>query len=93
MEEVAEEYGGADENEDPEKGLHFHVKERRVGQFKREFHLPMGLGNMAAVSASMEDGLLTVRVPKTVAEVYREGLQHKRKVVVGGEVGEGEEEL
>ncbi|KAK0649199.1 HSP20-like chaperone [Cercophora newfieldiana] len=89
LEAVAEFYGGEGEDggkdgkKDVEGGLHWHVQERQVGTFKRQFHLPMGLGNMAKVKASMEDGLLTVSVPKTVAEVYREGVQHRRKVVVG----------
>ncbi|KAK0611907.1 HSP20-like chaperone [Immersiella caudata] len=84
LEELAEHYGRV--GKDPEGGLYWHVKEREVGRFKREFHLPMGLGNMAGVRASMEDGLLVVSVPKTVAEVYREGVQHR---VVVGEGGNG----
>lgn len=89
LEAVVEQYSGDDDSEvngkekDPEDGLHWHVREREVGQFKRQFHLPVGLANMAAVKATMEDGLLTVRVPKTVAEVYREGVQHRRRVSVG----------
>ncbi|KAK4445880.1 HSP20-like chaperone [Podospora aff. communis PSN243] len=84
LEELAEQYGGEDDGKNPEEGLYWHVKEREVGRFKREFQLPVGLGNMAGVKASMEDGLLVVSVPKTVAEVYREGVQHRRV-----SVGEG----
>ena len=64
--------------------VHWHVEERPVGRFRRAFRLPTGLVNMAAVSASMEDGLLCITAPKTVAEVYREEVSLRRKVEVGG---------
>ena len=67
--------------------LHWHVEERRVGPFCRVFHLPVGQEDMACVQASMRDGLLTVTVPKTVAEIYREEVSRRRKVEVGS--GEG----
>jgi len=88
--EALAEHEGHEAGGDPEGGLHWHVQERQVGKFKRQFHLPMGLANMPAVSATMEDGLLCVSVPKTVAEVYREGVRQQRKVpVVGATSGGG----
>lgn len=54
------------EKEDPD--LHWHVTERRVGQFRRAFQFPIEAVNMGAVTASMRNGLLCVLVPKRTGE-------------------------
>ncbi|KAK1833879.1 HSP20-like chaperone [Podospora conica] len=81
--------------QDGEDGVHWHVRERGAGKFRRQFHLPVGTVEMAAARARMEEGVLAVVVPKTVGEMAREGVVRGRKVVWemegGGGVGGGGE--
>ncbi len=50
--------------------LHWHVEERQVGPFRRQFRFPAETVDMSGVTASMRDGLLCIILPKrlTVAE-------------------------
>ncbi|KAK1760251.1 HSP20-like chaperone [Echria macrotheca] len=83
--------GGGDEEDDEE--LHWHVEERHIGRFRRVFHLPIGLEDMACVKATMRDGLLCVTVPKTVAEMYREEISQRRSVEVEGSEGRSSSDM
>ncbi|KAK3317351.1 hypothetical protein B0T19DRAFT_446319 [Cercophora scortea] len=59
-----------DEDEDrvetktKDRGIHWHVTERQVGQFRRGFMFPPDVAEITAVEASMTNGLLCVVVPK-----------------------------
>ncbi|KAJ9149449.1 hypothetical protein NKR23_g4216 [Pleurostoma richardsiae] len=69
----------------PPAELHWHVTERRVGQFRRAFQFPIGLVEMGAVKASMRAGLLTIAVPKKAGgdgEEARRRLAAARKLEV-----------
>ncbi|OIW25575.1 HSP20-like chaperone [Coniochaeta ligniaria NRRL 30616] len=52
----------------PDQDVHWHVTERKVGEFRRAFQFPIETVDMAAVSASMSNGLLCVIVPKKIHE-------------------------
>ncbi|KAH8904161.1 HSP20-like chaperone [Coniochaeta sp. PMI_546] len=52
----------------PDQDVHWHVTERKVGEFRRAFQFPIESVDMSAVSASMSNGLLCVTVPKKVVE-------------------------
>jgi HSP20 family protein len=54
----------AEEREEKERGYHF--SERRYGLFKRSFRMPEGV-DADKIEASFEKGVLTVRLPKTLA--------------------------
>lgn len=56
---------GKQEEKREEKGKTFHVVERRAGNFTRNVALPCGV-NANAIEAKFTDGVLTVRMPKTV---------------------------
>jgi HSP20 family molecular chaperone IbpA len=56
--------------------LHWHVTERRVGEFRRQFQFPFEMVEMHKVQAIMKDGLLTLTVPK---QAPRDGLPGKSK--------------
>lgn len=75
-----------------EAGVHWHVRERGTGKFRRQFHLPVGTVEMAMARARMEEGVLIVVVPKTMGEMAREGVVRGRRVVwemQGGVISEG----
>ncbi|KAB5585108.1 HSP20-like chaperone [Coniochaeta sp. 2T2.1] len=65
---------------DDQKEVHWHVTERKVGEFRRAFQFPIDSVQMSGVTASMKDGLLCVLVPKRVRE-KREGGARKVEVV------------
>lgn len=52
----------------PDEDVHWHVTERKVGEFRRAFQFPIETVDMSTVSASMTNGLLCVIVPKKVRE-------------------------
>jgi len=54
------------QSQDP--NLHWHVTERRVGQFRRAFQFPVETVDPSGVTASMHNGLLCVLVPKKTGE-------------------------
>jgi len=62
-----------------DQDVHWHVTERKVGEFRRAFQFPIETVDMAAVSASMRDGLLCVTVPKKLAE-KKEGAARKVEI-------------
>jgi HSP20 family protein len=55
---------GETETEDEQEGEVYHLRERRFGSFSRSITLP-GQVDPDAVSASYDNGVLTVTVPKT----------------------------
>jgi HSP20 family molecular chaperone IbpA len=52
----------------PDQDVHWHVTERKVGEFRRAFQFPIETVDMGAVNASMSNGLLCVIVPKKIHE-------------------------
>ena len=56
---------GKQEEKKEEKGKTFHIVERHAGNFTRNIALPCGV-NTNAIEAKFTDGVLTVRMPKTV---------------------------
>lgn len=81
---------GGQPGEESGGGVHWHVRERGAGKFRRQFHLPVGTVEMATARARMEEGVVVVVVPKTMGEMAREGVVRGRKVswdVEGGGVG------
>ena len=56
---------GKQEEKREENGKTFHVVERHAGNFTRNIALPCGV-NANAIEAKFTDGVLTVRMPKTV---------------------------
>ena len=56
---------GKQEEKKEEKGKTFHIVERHAGNFTRNIALPCGV-NANAIEAKFTDGVLTVRMPKTV---------------------------
>lgn len=73
--------------------VHWHVRERGAGKFRRQFHLPVGAVEMAAARARMQEGVVVVVVPKTMGEMVREGVVKGRRVVwemEGGVLVEGD---
>ncbi|KAK0625017.1 hypothetical protein B0T17DRAFT_258844 [Bombardia bombarda] len=84
---------GADERDTvdaagSEEGVHWHVAERQVGEFSRTFQFPVDMVDMAAVKASMQNGLLCVVVPKKEGD--HERARRGRKVEIGSGLGEKE---
>ena len=59
--------GEVDESEKDKEGKRYLIKERRHSSFERSFSLPEGLDE-SAISASFENGILTVTLPKTPEE-------------------------
>ena len=55
-----------EEHEKKESGYVF--SERRYGQFERSIELPRGI-NAEKISAKMRDGILSVHIPKSAAEI------------------------
>ncbi|XVE99041.1 hypothetical protein REPUB_Repub03eG0162300 [Reevesia pubescens] len=53
----------AERKEDDEKGGKWHCRERRGGNFSRQFRLPQN-AKIDEIKASMHDGVLAVIVPK-----------------------------
>jgi HSP20 family protein len=62
-------------NEADEQGT-YHLAERRYGQFSRSFVLPRDV-DADAIEASFEDGVLTVRIPKSERA-------RRRRIEIGG---------
>jgi HSP20 family protein len=56
---------GKQEEKKEEKGKTFHIVERRSGNFNRSVALPSTV-DANAIEAKFTDGVLTVRLPKTV---------------------------
>jgi HSP20 family protein len=63
-----------EEKETKEKNYYF--SERRYGSFQRSFELPEGVDG-EKISAKLENGLLTITLPKT-----KEAVQRQRKIPV-----------
>ncbi|KAK3689111.1 HSP20-like chaperone [Podospora appendiculata] len=61
---AADEDEGRVETKTKDRGIHWHVTERQVGQFRRGFMFPPDVAEITAVDASMTNGLLCVVVPK-----------------------------
>lgn len=61
---------GKQEEKKEEKGKTFHIVERHAGNFTRNIALPCGV-NANAIEAKFTDGVLTVRMPKTVEATGR----------------------
>ncbi|KAM7196877.1 hypothetical protein V8F20_006844 [Naviculisporaceae sp. PSN 640] len=80
----AENGNGAKADHKPhEKTTHWHVKERRVGHFKRVFRFPVEFVEMANIKANIHHGLLCVIVPKrNDLESYNRKVEENRKVSV-----------
>jgi len=55
---------GKKEEETEEKDRHYHISERRYGEFQRSFLLPRSIAT-DEVRAEMKDGVLTVTLPKS----------------------------
>ena len=53
-----------DENSEEEAKVRYHLRERRTGRFSRTLRLPKDI-NVDAISATQENGILTLRLPKT----------------------------
>lgn len=53
-----------EQHEEGDRNGRYHLMERRWGRFSRSFALPRRV-DQEKVQASFEDGILTVRVPKT----------------------------
>ena len=62
--------GETDEKDNEKEGRKYLVKERRHTSFSRSFSLPDGLDE-SAISASFENGILTVTLPKLPEEKPR----------------------
>ena len=62
--------GEVDESEKDKDGKRYLIKERRHSSFERSFSLPEGLDE-SAISASFENGILTVTLPKLPEEKPR----------------------
>lgn len=52
------------EGEDQKKDTRYHIRERRFGTFQRSVTLPVTI-NADAIEASYEDGVLTLKLPKS----------------------------
>jgi HSP20 family protein len=59
-----------------EKEKEYHVSERRYGSFQRSFRLPEGI-DAAQIEASFNNGVLTVKLPKTA-----EAQKNERKIAI-----------
>jgi HSP20 family protein len=57
---------GETKSESEESKSNYHVRERHYGSFMRQISLPMSV-NADAVEATHENGVLTLRLPKTEA--------------------------
>lgn len=72
---------GAKPEGKPKPGFHWHITERRVGNFKRVFRFPAELVEMSAVKASIHHGLICIIVPKREdLEAYNKKVEDARKV-------------
>jgi len=49
-------------------GPYLVISERRIGTFSRRIHFPLGV-SMEEMTANLEAGLLSIKVPKKVAKV------------------------
>ena len=67
---------GEKKEESVEKDERYQVVERSFGAFERSFTLPRAV-DAAKITASFEDGLLVVRMPKTTES-------HGRKIAISG---------
>jgi HSP20 family protein len=63
------------ERKEGEENSRYHLVERTYGSFTRSFQLPQGL-NDEEIQASYNDGILSVRIPKTA-------LPQPRKIQIG----------
>lgn len=63
------------ERKEGEENSRYHLVERSYGSFTRSFQLPQGL-NEEEIQASYNDGILSVRIPKTA-------LPQPRKIQIG----------
>lgn len=61
---------GETREEDERKGKGYHLKERRFGQVKRQVALPYEV-KVEQAKAEFEDGVLTLRLPKTETSMGR----------------------
>lgn len=61
---------GKKEEEKEEKDKHYHLSERRYGEFQRSFLLPRSVAT-DAIRAEMKDGVLTLFLPKMQEAVGR----------------------
>jgi len=78
-----------EEEENEEKSLKWHCRERRNnGVFVREFRLPENAKD-GDVKASMHDGVLTIKVAKDETKKKNKH-QHKKKVHIYEEGDDGE---
>lgn len=81
-----------EEEENEEKSLKWHCKERRNnGVFMKEFRLPEN-AKVDDVKASMHDGVLTIKLVKDETKKKKNKHQHKKKVHIyeeGGDDSEG----
>jgi HSP20 family protein len=69
QEEKEQESAGQDgnnQNGDKQKGRQYHVREHRYGEFLRTIQFPVQV-DPNKVQATLSDGVLTIRVPKTEA--------------------------
>lgn len=61
---------GESENEEQREGLHWHLRERRLGSFSRSVHLGSEI-NADGASAHFDQGVLTLTVPKNATTKRR----------------------
>ncbi|KAM7187707.1 HSP20-like chaperone [Rhypophila sp. PSN 637] len=69
------------EQQDEKDDVYWHIKERKIGHFKRVFRFPVELVEMGNIKASIHHGLLCVIVPKRDdTEAYNKKVEEARKV-------------
>ncbi|KAK4206632.1 hypothetical protein QBC37DRAFT_434672 [Rhypophila decipiens] len=71
----------APEQQNEKDDIYWHIKERKIGHFKRVFRFPPELVEMGNIKANIHHGLLCVIVPKRDdTEAYNKKVDEARKV-------------
>lgn len=69
--------------EGEEEGGRYHVVERSYGEFIRSFQLPPGVDE-ESIEADFDNGVLTVKVPKSETQSRRISIGGARQAAIGG---------
>ena len=69
--------------EGEEEGGRYHVVERSYGEFIRSFQLPPGVDE-ESIEADFDNGVLTVKVPKSETQSRRISISGARQGAIGG---------